>query len=443
MNARSHKLSSISLLTIGALVLGAPHASADPTKPPVPVEAGVPARPGESPPGGDTEIGLTPEETSTIGAIPLVSPEMDDLADEITATFSEDPRFSAAEIGKNNEKIIVHWHGEIDSALRKMVKRHPKVPVIYHQTAHLPGDLRSAADTLMDSVPEVTGVAVNFDGSGIEVSIGQAAGASRLEVVERFIETTVDFPVEVTHEDEALAAADRGFDEYHLGGGLLHDYVAGYSFHSCTAGFAVEKDGVDGMMFAAHCGPESMQWIISDRVNNPGVAQYYGKTILRNTSYDGAIISSTYSYPYVHVGGVRSTTISPISGQAYANPGDRVCYSGAFTGTRCDSIVQNTYRRIALSGQPDLQDVRVFETVSADGNAAAGNGDSGGPVYTIRNDGTRTAVGIISAMPMTATAEACATTATPGGAGRLCSATVYAGAVSSIAIQTGWNVKVR
>lgn len=106
--------------------------------------------------------------------------------------------------------------------------------------------------------------------------------------------------------------------------------------------------------------------------------------------------------PYVYVGNNNdSSTVVPIRGYFNAVVGDGICYSGSRSGLICGNEVESTGVLICFSF---LQCYWNGQTTQINAVPAAGNGDSGGPSFTLvqRADGTVGAYGngIISGMPI-------------------------------------------
>ena len=98
--------------------------------------------------------------------------------------------------------------------------------------------------------------------------------------------------------------------------------------------------------------------------------------------------------PYVYTGNnTDNYSVAPIRGYYNAAVGDRLCYSGAFSGLVCNNEVTSTgvYRCYEF-----IQCYWLGTTKNVNGVPSVGNGDSGGPVvaFAQRADGTIGAYGV-------------------------------------------------
>jgi len=120
-------------------------------------------------------------------------------------------------------------------------------------------------------------------------------------------------------------------------------------------------------------------------------------------------------YPYIFTGSYTDTaTISAVVDETIPVVGDKLCYSGAFSGRVCSNTVVTTGNLVCYS----VSMCYAGETFThQDANTEAlGNGDSGGPVYASVS-GQVYAAGTINGEiggSSTCTGE-------PGGNGRSCS----------------------
>jgi hypothetical protein len=385
---------------------------------------------------------LTTTRTDLDGlTLPMVPKEMAKLASDLTESFQAHPQFASAEVTPERDRVVVHWFGEPDDALTSALKGEPQIASIIDQTQYMPGDLRAAAEDLIRSDLSVASAGAEYDGSGITVSlvVPDQRSKSSPHTPDRLAALT-GFPTFV-EEARPVEASSRLADHgYHLGGARIRQFDGAFLRQSCTAGFPVVK-GSDttkkGMMFAAHCGSVGDQWVTDD-----GTSAYdFGKIAVRNTTYDGAILEMGFVNPYIWIGPHDTSSYVAINGVLSPFIGQEVCYSGSFSGLSCGNIVDTVNLEYNLGG--DLTAVKGFRTENANGNPAAGNGDSGGPGYSIVSTPTgvkRWAVGIISAIPGDSGATCAGVPGSSAAGGRKCSPKVISTSVVLIANKTGWYV---
>lgn len=203
------------------------------------------------------------------------------------------------------------------------------------------------------------------------------------------------------------------------------------------------------MLTAAHCGEG--EWRTGAVVSGGTTFQNtLGSTIPgRALAQDGeAIHTPLGSSAFVYVGNsinpdtgdLGSNTVVQVGGAANSFIGDLVCTGGAFSGTICGIRVAAT--GLAITFDPPANGVGAMTgMVNAQlvGQAAAGQGDSGGPVYAI-NPGTNTitARGVISAI------DAQPANVLPcqgySGGGRVCSRSMFYGPVLAIMSTIGVHI---
>lgn len=378
-------------------------------------------------------------------ALPAVPKEMNDLAASLSEQYGTDPQFSAVEVTRDRTQVIVYWHGEITTELARDTSTVPSVEVVIEQTEFMPGELRDAARRLVESDARVASAAALYDGSGIRVSLDEVSGPSAQRSAEPTLQERLQneahFPLTFDNDVPQAAFDNARLSDisYHLGGARLTSWNTGAG---CTSGFTVVKDNdasARGLMFAAHCGAVGEQWVTPDRSVTPVQWYLFGTTATRDVLNDGAILTTTFANPYMWTAEYNSTIFSAINGQTTPYIGQELCFSGSYSGLNCGNLVSSTTENYSLGG--DLTAVFGMRTTNVNDQPAAGNGDSGGPGYTIVSSSAgaqRLAVGIISAIP-TGSPTTCQ--GVPGASdGRRCSPTVWLTSVVAIGNNLGWRV---
>ncbi|MBD7982737.1 chymotrypsin family serine protease [Oerskovia merdavium] len=398
---------------------------------------GTTETPLSSPPSPTQAETVSSENVTDADAKVLTAPPVDEnmarLASELTGALADDSQFASAEVTLERDKIIVHWHGAVTNELQQILDREPAVPVEIAQTPLEPGAVRDLAQRILKEDSSVTSVSIPKDASYVNVT-----SATPPKAKARSSQSSVEgIPIRVS-DGGYIGANSRQTDTgYHFGGARISRFSDPFITGNCTSGFAVRKlndPSKHGMMFAAHCGATGSQWISSD-----GTYAYpWGPITQRTTPYDGAIMESGFSNPYIWMNAWNASVYAQINGVANHYVGQELCYSGSFSGLVCGNIVVEPSINYNLGG--DLTSVTGFVTVNNAGTPAAGNGDSGGPGYQLVNTSTglkRYAVGIISAIPADAP-PVC--TGVAGSSTRACSPTVVTVSVNTIAAVLGWYV---
>jgi hypothetical protein len=75
-------------------------------------------------------------------------------------------------------RIVVHWHGPVDSKLRDLLARFPNVDVSVESAACSPGKLSDFASELMASDPAVNITSVSPDGSHLTITLDESVRAT-------------------------------------------------------------------------------------------------------------------------------------------------------------------------------------------------------------------------------------------------------------------------
>lgn len=182
----------------------------------------------------------------------------------------------------------------------------------------------------------------------------------------------------------------------------------------CTSGFSWWDNSYSYMLTAGHCGPEGGAystpiqfmgnvWPSSHENWSQAVGTEFLTFYPNDHVYRGDIsliqLSGTQSAGRIYRGGYDSGTSSVVKEMWWGapTPGDRFCTGGHMSGEQCDWVVGS------IRGHIDYGGGRIGRGVTSASNQAGGclmEGDSGGPVYTVRADGHIAAKGIISAIQL-------------------------------------------
>lgn len=372
--------------------------------------------------------------------LPAISENMLRDAEQLQATLEKEPQFNTVEISEDRSKLIVWWHGPATAKLDRAIAAASHAVTI-NESVLMPAKLRAALKVVAGANEEVVAAWIPKEGTAVEVSV-EVDGTDQIrgrQLLQTRLTEQAGVPVAVT-ADPGPEAASRQNDINVMGGARAYRLEGTSLAGGCTTGFPVQNSaGSKGMMFAAHCGAVGSKFVRWP--NNTGTNVYpygnNGTVAARSVTYDGAIISTTFNNTGFYTGAWNASTYTALNGASTAPLGLEVCYSGSYSGLVCGNIVDQVGITYSLGG--DLTGVVGMRTKQSAAVPAVGNGDSGGPGYTIVNsNGTlkRYAVSIISAIP-TNSPQVCQ--GVPGSATRRCSDTVYATSAVQIASDLGWT----
>lgn len=236
-----------------------------------------------------------------------------------------------------------------------------------------------------------------LDGRSIDLTLDKAGESSRaqVEIPDVGLEVRVDYgePVTPALRNHAPSGTNQRYS-----GALMH------ASNGCTTGFRGVRvsDSRPSMISADHCqvggGGTGVSWYYGGGSSyGLGVAQ--GTLVPPTGRPDAAVWSGTGVYemvPGLLVGGntLGSSTLYPIKGAVTTSVGSTVCYSGAYSGTVCANQVTATGVTICYVAPYGCY-TNLTLTTNTNSTPAAGNGDSGGPVY-ISSGSNAYAAGFIS-----------------------------------------------
>lgn len=359
------------------------------------------AVPANATPAGDKPIVETPTPGNLPGAgtppggfaswaeLMRVQAQLDAVADRVSGL--RDSGLGGVEVSAETRQLRVHWKGAVPAELRKLGSSMPSgTTMSIRPAAHSLGELAAAA-TRISELTDVASVSPAADGSRVEVSLNRkrATSDSQTKVRGKAGAVAVGFLA----QSEPALAYSRGNDS--------PPYWGGARWNGCSTGFAIWVGGASKMLSAGHCAANGS-------AAYDGGGDYMGTVSGDSDAYDRLYIN-TSSAGRIYDGGVGSGEFSkPVTGAAHSYVGDWLCDSGAYSGARCGIQVKAVNVTIYVG-------YYIYQTVRAekvDLTAAIGNGDSGGPVFSLSADpnrviakGTNTAIDLGTQAPCTGIPE--------------------------------------
>lgn len=220
----------------------------------------------------------------------------------------------------------------------------------------------------------------------------------------------------VGETDPAPRPAGRVNDRAPVSGGALIITEA----ETCTTGFGVVS-GATGrrqLLTAGHCGPVGSPWFNGD-------GEFLGNAVARHPQADALVVDAESTDRVWHgrvtenLDGIDDMART-VTGARTPEIGQYLCTSGAVSGTHCGLRVTRVGVVLSIGGTEVPGQVEAEQT---EHTAAAGNGDSGAPVYSAgTSTGPVTAHGMLTAYDRQETAPC---SGAPTGNGRACSWRVY------------------
>ena len=163
--------------------------------------AAQPSRPEATPGPPPSGFSISPEASPADGAI-------SHAASELSRELTGDDRFASVEVLEGN-RIVVHWHGPVDSKLRDLLNRFPGLQISVEKTLCSPGRLSDYGSELLASDPAVNIVSVSPDGSSLRLTLDESVKAtSDVGSLERKYSEAVGCPVKVEFGDIAPSVGD-------------------------------------------------------------------------------------------------------------------------------------------------------------------------------------------------------------------------------------------
>jgi hypothetical protein len=230
-----------------------------------------------------------------------------------------------------------------------------------------------------------------FDGSGIAVTVPE-----RNEQESHILAQHAVTAIVVEGGSVPLGRTDD-IPAYDGGARVQISYGPGTTgFEECTSGFGVSRNGSNSFLLSAgHCGVAPNLVVNGTYVAMGSVAATVrpglgSDTMLINVSSSSR---SIFDGAWNEVSRTFDNTSVAVTGQTGDVVGSQVCTSGSFSGRRCSIEITAVNVTEELDGHY-VDGLTIGQRTDA--TNAAGQGDSGGPVFTYAGPASAVARGIIS-----------------------------------------------
>ncbi len=279
-------------------------------------------------------------------------------------------------------------------------------------------------DGSLPSGHRVVSVSPSLDGSSVKVILDETVALRGMvelpepEVSDGGEKIDVEIDVEFGPPAEA-ALRNHAANPSTYSGAVMHRLGTSAA---CTTGFRMTEipGSVPVMGSAHHChaGVEGEGWGYTTIPGYPEGNAYsaYGPGLSSGdvSVWEGPLADQMLPGIFVGDHTVAGSGVYSIKGAIHSVVNAQVCYSGSFSGTMCSNKIVETGMTVCYGAPyPCYNNIVMTEQIT--GKPAAGNGDSGGPVYSTSNG--IYATGIISGI-VNGT-DTCV--GEPGGGGRKCS----------------------
>jgi V8-like Glu-specific endopeptidase len=243
-------------------------------------------------------------------------------------------------------------------------------PVRVATAAHSIAELRTASATLEKQLAtqgRFHGIKAKPDGSGLIVAM-EAGGPTTLAGL-----PDVGVPTTVSTEPRMRPVSrDNDTSPWSGGAQIINTSIGA----GCTAGFGVDTPSGPAILTAGHCGNPGNRF-------NDGRGEFIGAAGGVDKNFDVMVIPTNAISDKIYVGGNNSTEQRTVTDAGAPFVGEKLCQSGRTSANAVGSPICNMQ---VLFEHTDSQ--RLWEARQLDGQTAARPGDSGGPVYFDRGDGT-------------------------------------------------------
>lgn len=313
--------------------------------------------------------------------------------------------------------LSLYWKGQVPGSIRHYAAgEHTGGTVRFSSARYSLAELDSLRERIINSPgfsrSGITMIAPRPDGSSLQVGVGSTPARARSLPAIKAGAIRVTF----TRQQAPVPLAGRWADIPPFFGGAVID--SALNSQDCSSGWpihATARPATYYMITAAHCtyrpsvNPASNVWTTAPWTGFP--AKKIGTVVPRQAlGLDAGLINLGVNGSLGGGGGraIYTGTVDPkghgllersagIDGATQNSVGDKVCTSGSYSGEICGLTIMNTNAswRVAYS-DGTVATVTGLQIKNPKGTNAAGQGDSGGPVYSYVNAGLVAARGIIS-----------------------------------------------
>ncbi|GGJ95298.1 hypothetical protein GCM10010123_26360 [Pilimelia anulata] len=327
--------------------------------------------------------GTPPPGFASWAALAAVQTRLTAAATALRAATAHRPGYAGIALAVDQRRIDLYWQGSVPAAVRQRVGAATRVRAARYSAAQLAAAAKQVLRTRTVGGARVVRVGAAPDASALEVSVTGGATAARSAAPA----TVAGVALRVTGGTAADPAYSRLDDTpAYWGGSRVHNATRG---GRCTGGFGVRDRslGITGVLFAAHCGESG------DRFTTP-TGRTVGNAVAKYRYQDTMVIPASAG-GRIYVGDPAAATSFPVVGAGYSFPGQWICTSGSFSGTRCAIRVERTGEYVNITGIGVVGPlVRAEQWYRQN---AVGQGDSGGPAFAdeggrARALGTNTAI---------------------------------------------------
>ena len=311
--------------------------------------------------------------------------------------------FGSVAVDRDSRRITIYWHGEVPDAIRAL-ESSTRAEISVAAALFTQSDSDRAADYIFGlaregRIPLPASVGLNATADEIHV-LFTVEDLSRVNIDELVTatESATGARPTVTATTRTFVGASRQNDSSPWYGGSA--MTRGANTY-CSTGFAISKpDTPTRLLSAAHCDPTgNLAW--NDGAGNS--LSTGGATIsVEEDGIDSMIIDPVGDSTGRVFGGPWNATSSHARyslkvGGSYANAvGNYVCVSGAMSGENC--LATQIYAINQTMPCPDNTSHTCKLHLADNSTQILAIGDSGGPVYALRDDGRVSARGIISGL---------------------------------------------
>jgi hypothetical protein len=313
--------------------------------------------------------------------------------------------------------LTLYWKGRVPGALRRYAAgKHAGGAVRFASARYSLAQLDSVRNRIVGSpgFPHsgITMVAPANDGSGLQIGFSSGQAKARSLAADKAGGIRVTF----TRQPQSVPLAGRWADvQPFFGGGLINSAL---NSEDCTAGWPIHatlRPATFYIITAAHCtyrpsvNPATNVWTTGRWT--AFATKHIGTVVPRHAlGLDAGLINTGMNGSVgggggrtIYTGGVDPKgnglleKAAGIDGSTKNFVGNTVCTSGAYSGEICGLKIENTnatWRVLYSDGTVVV--VHGLLIKNPKGTNAAGQGDSGGPVYSYANAGLVAARGIIS-----------------------------------------------